>query len=138
MLRMSQLGITRRQLASWAKECGLVLVEKPPEPYTDPDYNALKIALAEGRARSVTGSVIYFLQESMAGAIKIGTSKHLKKRLDELDRHLPSTTKLLATIEGDREVEWVVHLRFAHARIRGEWFRPVPELLAYIEGIKTA
>ena len=36
-----------------------------------------------------------------------------------------------------REVESAIHHRFRHARVRGEWFRPVPELLSYIDEVKT-
>ena len=43
---------------------------------------------------------------------------------------------MYSTIDGGREAEWVLHRRFAHARIRGEWFRPVPELFEYIASIK--
>lgn len=35
------------------------------------------------------------------------------------------------------QTEREMHQRFANARIRGEWFRPVPELLAYIAEIKA-
>ena len=40
-------------------------------------------------------------------------------------------TDAAASDKGGRGVEGLMHMLFAHARIRGEWFRPVPELLAY-------
>jgi hypothetical protein len=36
-------------------------------------------------------------------------------------------------MEGGRESEAAHHQRFAHLRVRGEWFRPDAELLEYIE-----
>jgi hypothetical protein len=75
---------------------------------------------------------IYFIQESGIGAIKIGVSKHAQVRTREIQDNTPHTLTLLATIEGGRGVEHTLHSLFAHAHIRGEWFHPVAELLAYI------
>jgi hypothetical protein len=128
-------------LASWAAECWLDLVPKPPYVLEDPSQEmvdkAMRSAQEDDRMRAVDGTAkVYFLQENGTGAIKIGTSKHLKKRIDELARELPSESTLLATADGWRETEWVLQRRFRHARIRGEWFRPVPELLEYIASLK--
>ena len=49
----------------------------------------------------------------------------------------PHLLAVLAVIDGDIVVEQALHRRFANARIRREWFRPVPELLAYIAEIKA-
>jgi len=128
-IRFSQIGISRELLASWAAECGLMLV---PKPESLDDIVAAQIAdCFDGTMK------VYFVQETGTGTIKIGMSKQLSKRLSELARILPYDLKLLATIDGGREVEWVLHNRFSHARVRREWFRPVPELLAYIETIKS-
>lgn len=77
-------------------------------------------------------TLIYFVQESSIGAIKIGVSKHPKKRAKELQDHSLYVIKLLATVDGGYSVEHALHHLFAHAYIRGEWFRPVEELIAYI------
>ena len=79
---------------------------------------------------------VYFIQETETGAIKIGTTKELQKRLQGLRSSNPNELKLIATISGDSRVERALHHRFDRAHIRGEWFRPVPELLAYISEIK--
>lgn len=132
MVKMNQLGITRRQLDSWASECGLMLVSKPEQPLED-----MSAAQADDYARFNGEMKVYFVQESGTGAVKIGTSKQLRNRLAELSRILPYEIKLLAAVDGGRETEWTIHNRFEQARIRGEWFRPVPELLAYIDEIKS-
>ena len=75
---------------------------------------------------------VYFIRESSVGAIKIGVSKHPKKRAKELQNHSLYVITLLATVDGGYSVEFLLHHLFAHAYIRGEWFRPVEELLAYI------
>lgn len=75
---------------------------------------------------------VYFIQESGIGAIKIGMSKHARKRATELQYSMPHTVVLLATVGGGCGVEHALHTLFAHAYIRNEWFRPVDELLEYI------
>ena len=81
---------------------------------------------SDGRTR------VYFIQESSIGAIKIGVSRHSKKRAKELQDHSLYVITLLATVEGGYSVEHALHHLFAHAYIRGEWFHPVEELIAYI------
>lgn len=39
---------------------------------------------------------------------------------------------LLAAYPSTMEDEYKIHLRFEHLLIRGEWFRPEPELLQFI------
>jgi hypothetical protein len=82
-------------------------------------------------------SRVYFIQESGAGYIKIGTTKNVDARVRDGTTFTPHTLSVLALISGDHRIETTLHKRFAHARIRGEWFRPVPELLAYIAEIKA-
>lgn len=75
---------------------------------------------------------VYFVQESGVGAIKIGVSRNLPVRLGLLKADNPHEIKVLGTIAGGYSVESHLHFFFRYARIRGEWFRPVPELLEYI------
>lgn len=133
-MHASQLGISRRKLEAWAQEMGLRLV--PSLPVVDAEIDPVEIARMDDLRSHENTAKVYFVQEGSAGLIKIGCSKNLKKRFDEIARELPYDLKLLAFVDGWREVEVVFHLRFAHARVRGEWFRPVPELLAYIEEIR--
>ena len=89
------------------------------------------------RIRCLGEYKVYFIQESGMGAIKIGTAKDVDARVCELATSTPHLLVVLAVMDGDRGVEYALHQRFDDARIRGEWFRPVPVLLAYIEQIKT-
>jgi len=79
---------------------------------------------------------VYFACDRMSGDIKIGTSKNVRMRVSRVSSEVKHPIDLLATMDGNREIESIMHARFAHARTHGEWFRPVPELLAYIESIK--
>jgi hypothetical protein len=78
-------------------------------------------------------SRVYFARDVATGAVKIGTSTCVPRRL----RALGKKVELIATVRGGYQVEALLLQLFAHARIRGEWFHPVPELLEHIEEMKV-
>jgi len=108
-----------------------------PQPNRDTDPPKRWVVPKSQLSLRCIESRVYFAQDTLSNEIKIGTSKKVKPRLREVERQANRSVVLLATLSGDREVEGILHQRFARARIRGEWFRPVPELLEYIEGIKA-
>lgn len=75
---------------------------------------------------------IYFVQGISGGPIKIGWSKWVHQRLQDMQIGSPVPLKILATIPGSQPEERRVHKRFKGIRIRGEWFDPSPELLEFI------
>lgn len=84
-------------------------------------------------------NAVYFVQADASGLIKIGTSGNSDKRIGNLRGANGSTLTVLAIIRpADRAVEQALHERFAEARHHGEWFNPVPELLEFIEQLKTS
>lgn len=103
-----------------------------PEPYRPPSvpFEQLKLRTCDAR--------VYFARDRDSGEIKIGTSRSVRKRLVGVAYEKKHPVDPLATMSGDDDVEKIMHRRFASARIRGEWFRPVPELLAYIDSLKGA
>lgn len=80
--------------------------------------------------------VVYFVQGETIPLIKIGIAKNFGLRFSSLQTGSPDTLRILAVIPGSREKEIELHKRFSRLRVRGEWFRPEPELLNYIESIK--
>jgi hypothetical protein len=77
--------------------------------------------------------MIYFLQPTDGGPIKIGFSDNVDARVRQLEWHYGRPLALLGTMEGGREEETEIHSRFAHLRLgRTEQFRPASELLAFI------
>jgi hypothetical protein len=97
----------------------------PPRPPWKPPREQLSL-------RPIGAYSVYFAQDPVSTDIKIGFSKNVRSRLGGLGRPV----RLLATLEGNREVESAIHHRFRLARIRGEWFRPAPELLKYMDEIR--
>lgn len=69
---------------------------------------------------------VYFAQRRQHGLIKIGYSRNVANRLQQMG------AKMLGVVPGDRVTEKELHKRFDHLRARGEWFRPGDDLLTYI------
>jgi excisionase family DNA binding protein len=102
------------------------------EPDADADLIARVCMEAATTARVATDtSVVYYIR--FGDRIKIGTTVNLVSRLGNLPHD-----QLLATEPGGVNLEGLRHAQFAEHRIRGEWFRPAPELLAHIGSVKTS
>jgi hypothetical protein len=80
--------------------------------------------------------MIYFLRaQSGEGPIKIGfASTMVRNRMESLQSYSPVLLMIIAVIEdATLKDEYALHQRFDQHRMWGEWFEPVPELLALIE-----
>lgn len=82
--------------------------------------------------REPRASSVYFIRAGVDGDIKIGVSTNVSTRLRMLQNAAPDELHLLGVFPGSYEDESALHMRFAQHRRRGEWFKPVPELLAFI------
>lgn len=76
--------------------------------------------------------MIYFIQESSRGLIKIGLAVDPQSRLIELQVGSPHTLTLLLVVDGDRDDERRLHRRFSRHRVRGEWFKPQAAVLHFM------
>lgn len=77
---------------------------------------------------------VYFVRA--ADAIKIGFAENFKRRLGGLQTSHEKALEVLAVISAASLDEHETHQRFAHLRIRGEWFRAEHELIQFIEYAK--
>src|SRR4030095_5826505 len=75
---------------------------------------------------------IYFIQCQTTKRIKIGLATDIPVRLAVIQALCPTQLILLTSIQGSHWAEAELHRRFADARLHGEWFSPVPELLCLI------
>jgi hypothetical protein len=80
-------------------------------------------------------SVVYFLRGEDTGAIKIGFTKSLSKRISNIVTASSERVTLLGSVAGDELSEKSLHHEFANDRIRGEWFRPTDALMARIASL---
>lgn len=76
---------------------------------------------------------IYFFGCETTREIKIGiTSRRVEKRMATVQTARGHKITLLATVPGTIKFERALHDRFSQHRLRGEWFRPHPDILAFI------
>lgn len=79
---------------------------------------------------------VYFVLSPGEEAIKIGVAVDPFERLATLQQGNPCELELCGCICGDphpRSLEASLHARFAHARIRGEWFECTADLVDYMD-----
>lgn len=83
-----------------------------------------------GTVDVTAGPYVYFAERD--GLVKIGWSGH------PCQRALGLKASLLAVVPGSRQDERIMHERFAGDRVAGEWFRPSPALVEYVDALKAA
>lgn len=77
---------------------------------------------------------VYFVQAEETGAIKIGSTGDVSKRIAALRTASPCRLDFLGASAALDERE--CHRRFAPIRLGGEWFASTPELLDFIATAK--
>jgi hypothetical protein len=77
--------------------------------------------------------VVYFIQSGKDGPIKIGWSQDVGRRMSELQVANALPLALLGVTPGTMETESEFHARFAHLRMKAEWFKDSPEIRDFIE-----
>ncbi len=76
----------------------------------------------------MTGRV-YFL--AAGRYVKIGHTKSLRVRFETLKSGCPLVIAMLGSFPGTSEAEARIHRKFAHLRVRREWFRATDELMDF-------
>lgn len=74
----------------------------------------------------------YAIQAGENGPVKIGLAKNPRERLATLQTGNHEELRGLAAWRVLPIEEKLLHDEFRHAHIRGEWFRPVPELTEHV------
>jgi len=82
-------------------------------------------------------SYIYFAARATDGAIKIGWSSDVIRRMQELRKRERCPVDLLACVPGSKPDELALHERFKSCALELEWFRPTKALTSFIEGLLT-
>ena len=75
----------------------------------------------------MAGRDLYFIQMRQTGAIKIGRSSNVERRLGELPVGAPHKLRVLMVVADKGHIERDMHQRLQHHRLRvgkGEWFGP--------------
>jgi len=83
------------------------------------------------RLRGTSPAWVYFFYCS--GAIKIGVSTDVQKRLKNINGGNSNTIYLVGLLPGSFQLEGELKARFDKFATSGEWFRAEPELLRFID-----
>jgi hypothetical protein len=83
------------------------------------------------------GGSVYFIEAVGTDMVKIGYTCNTKDRLKKLQTASPHELRLVASCKASFLEEQRLHSRFAHCRVRGEWFERVPEIEAEIERLNS-
>ena len=77
---------------------------------------------------------IYFLQVGSDGPIKIGyTISPIKQRIRALQTISPHILRWIGVFGGTRDDERAAHRLLQNSSLRGEWFYPTVEVLAFVQ-----
>ena len=119
--------VNRYGTAAWEREYAACMRGDP----------LIKISPSQKKVRlkARAQGFVYFIG-GRSGPIKIGYSIDARKRLSKISVGSSQHLSLLAKVPGTMDDERRMHHRFAHIRVKGEWFRREPELIAEIERIK--
>ncbi len=72
------------------------------------------------------GHAVYLI--GAPGFLKIGHNSNLETRFAGLQSSAPLDLSLIGVLKGSRRLERDLHQRFAAHRLRGEWYREVPDI----------
>lgn len=78
---------------------------------------------------------VYFIRAPKSAAIKIGFSKSPRERFYNLNTGSPEHLEYIGSIAQYQGFETSLHKKFAHLRIKGEWFKDCDELNNHIEDL---
>ena len=82
---------------------------------------------------AIPGSVVYFVQATEGGPVKIGVTTDLSRRLKALQTAQAEPLRVLRWVPGNEAIEAYYHRVFGHLRIQGEWFRFEGDLAGYLD-----
>jgi hypothetical protein len=89
-------------------------------------------------AKYYESSYIYVAQRRPDGAIKIGWTRDIERRLRELRKGIRSPVTLIACVPGDHAGELSLQERFAAHRVDGEWFMCEGRVAEFVESVGLA
>lgn len=96
---------------------------------------AVERMLYHGAGKVATQGAVYFVQAGDNGPVKIGHSRgDIETRIQGMQIHNHEELRLLGVRPGTMSLEKRIHRTLAAHHLRGEWYRPRPEVLAAAMG----
>lgn len=87
--------------------------------------------------QSLKISWVYFVQAGEGGPIKIGKAMNPSQRIGNLQVGNPHEVKLLHCLPDTGCTEGRIQGIFEESHLRGEWYNPTPDLLEFIDALKS-
>ena len=110
------------------QECGAIIGE-----HVEHDDNPFDFPSSSQRECSDCAPWCYFIQVGEYGPVKIGRAKNAEQRRTELQTAHAETLHIRAKTKDYTEAD--CHRHYAREHVRGEWHRPSPRLLAFIDSL---
>ncbi len=134
-----ELGVAHGTIKRWLHD-GMPAIRDRGDGHVWIDPDAARAWLAErfkGRKTiAFNRQSFVYVAEREDGAIKIGWSSDVMRRIQEMRKDSTAAVQLLACFPGDKPDELRLHDRFAASRIEFEWYRPDEEVQAFIDGLR--
>lgn len=80
---------------------------------------------------------LYVIRQGIDGPVKIGCAADPGTRLLSMQAGNPDNLTLAGVCRGNRGAERMLLAAFRPYRIRGEWFKPTPEVLAFVASLPS-
>ena len=106
---------------------------KRQEAEARPPTIPMRVRWTVGSPEKAKPDKVYFLRCEQF--VKIGSGRDLQRRVSAHQISVPFKLELLAVLDGDIDLEKVLHRRFLHHWERGEWFRLEGDLADYIASL---
>lgn len=140
-LKLAIIAHFRKEASTVSAHTQNFAEEKVREVFTFLDLSQIlhqPIVPSEDSEEPPAESSVYFIRQGDDGPIKIGfTASNPEKRKQQLQTSIADTLHTLLVLPGTRATESHYHARFADLRLRGEWFRPDPVLLDFIQQARS-
>lgn len=130
------LGVAHGTVKRWLHE-GMPARREDHGTWVDPKVAERWIAERFKGRRTIAFSrrgFIYFVERE-DGAIKIGWSSDVMRRVSELRKKVGTAAQLIACYPGDKPEELRLHDVFRESLIGDEWFRPDACVLSFIDSL---
>jgi hypothetical protein len=96
------------------------------------------LEMCSGCSRRAASSLLYFVITDEGQYIKIGKTHDMDARLSALQGGNPHVLSIVACFAGKGHLESELHERFAHLRVRNEWFEYTQEIADCIAELEAA
>jgi hypothetical protein len=113
-------------------------VNNPEDAFESDEYQWYDEAGEPAPKGSSRHAGVYFLYDPQENALKVGTACNINQRLCTLEVGNPRDLTFIGWIPGGLEEERKVHQSMPEQRIRGEWYRMTPEILAMVRSVCAA